>query len=200
VFPAWLIGHDPTTTVLAISAAENLVNGFMQSVQRIIENSEAFKASFPNVRPDKAAGWSTERGIFVTGHPPAVPDANYFGCGLNSSSLTGKHGKIILCDDIHDKNNAATAEGCKQVVDAYYTTILGRANPSGARFITAGRRWNNDDLYGSLISGGDYVIMRLPFEREGSTDLYWDVMVPEAIECVFTDRKVLCADGEWISV
>lgn len=200
IFPAWLIGHDPTMTILGISAAENLMNGFMQSVQRVIESSEAFHACFPNVKPDKSAGWSSERGIFVTGHPPAVPDANFFGCGLNSSALTGKHSRIVLCDDIHDKNNAATAEGCKQVVDAYFTTILGRAVATGTRFITAGRRWNNDDLYGALMESGYYVTMRLPFEREGSTELYWDISVPDDVECVFTDRKVLCADGEWITV
>jgi len=200
VYPAWLIGHDPTETFLAISAGENLPNGFMLSVMRIIEHADAFKFSFPNAKPDKNAGWSTERGIFVTGHSPAVPDANYFGCGLGSSALTGKHARNVICDDIHDKNNAATTDLCKKVITDYHTTVLGRAVATGTRFITAGRRWNNEDLYGALETSGHYVTMKLPYEREGSEDLYWDVTVPGGLECVFTDRKVLCKDQKWVDV
>ena len=200
VYPAWLIGHDPTETFLAISAGENLPIGFMLSVMRIIEHSDAFKFSYPNVKSDKAAGWSTERGIFVSGHSPSVPDSNYFGCGLNSSALTGKHARNIICDDIHDKNNAASAESCKKVITDYHTTVLGRAVATGTRFITAGRRWNNEDLYGALMNSGYYVTMCLPYEREGSSELYWDVDVPDDMECVFTDHRVLCKDGTWVDV
>jgi len=200
VYPTWMIGHSPANTVLNISAGESLPQGFLLSCARVIENSDAFKLTFPKVTPDKGAGWSTERGLFVTGHPPSVPDANYLGVGLGSSALTGKHAKIILCDDIHDRENASTAEACQKVRDAYSTTILGRADPSGARFIVAGRRWSLDDIYGELLTNEAYVVMTLPFEREGSSHLYWDIAVPDGMACVFTDRKIRCADGEWVSV
>ncbi|MDE3023180.1 MAG: hypothetical protein KGI54_15245 [Pseudomonadota bacterium] len=197
IYPAWVIGHDPNETFLVISAAENLTNGFMLSVARIIESNDSFKFSYPDVKPDKNAGWSTERGLFVTGKSAAVPDSNFFGCGLESSSLTGKHSKNIICDDLHDKNNASSAESCKKVIKDFRSTIPGRAVATGTRFIVTGRRWIKEDLYGNLMAGGNYVTMSLPFERESSDRLWWDITVPDGLECVFTDGKVLCKDGTW---
>ena len=200
IYPAWLIGHDPTQTILGISGGESLMQGFQSSVMRIVESSPAFTESFPDVRPDKGAGWSSERGMFVTGHPPAVPDANYLAAGINSTYLTGKHAKVLIIDDLHNRENSSTADQCKKIKQSYYDTIIGRADPMGAKFIVAGRRWSTEDIYGSLINNGSFVTLSLPFFRDGSKSLYFDVTVPDDLECVFTDRKVLCADGEWVSV
>ncbi len=200
IYPTWLIGHDPAMTILGISGGESLMQGFQQAAQRIIESSPAFLASFPNVRPDKNAGWSAERGLFVTGHPSGIPDANYLAAGMNSVYVTGKHSRTLIVDDLHNKENSATAEQCKKVRETYYNTILGRADPMGARIIVAGRRWSTEDIYGSLIESESFVTLRLPFIRDGEKQLYYDVYVPDDIECVFTDRKVHCGDGSIVNV
>ncbi len=200
IFPTWLIGHDPAMTVLGISGGEALMQGFQQAAGRLIESSPAFLASFPNVKPDKSAGWSSERGLFVTGHPPGVPDANYLAAGMNSTYVTGMHAKTLIVDDLHNKENSSTAAQCQKVKETYYNTIIGRADPMGARIIVAGRRWSTEDVYGSLIDSEDFVTLRLPFMREGEKQLYFDVYVPDGMDCVFTDRKVHCGDGEIISV
>ena len=200
IYPTWLIGHDPAMTILGISGGESLMQGFQQAAQRIIESSPAFLASFPHIRPDKNAGWSSERGMFVTGHPSGIPDANYLAAGMNSTYITGKHGRTLIVDDLHNKENSATAEQCKKVKETYYNTILGRADPMGARIIVAGRRWSTEDIYGSLIESESFVTLRLPFIRDGEKQLYYDVYVPDDIECVFTDGKVHCGDGSIVSV
>ncbi len=200
IYPTWLIGHDPAMTILGISGGESLMQGFQQAAQRIIESSPAFLATFPSVRPDKNAGWSAERGLFVTGHPSGIPDANYLAAGMNSVYVTGKHSRTLIVDDLHNKENSATAEQCKKVRETYYNTILGRADPMGARIIVAGRRWSTEDIYGSLIESESFVTLRLPFIRDGEKQLYYDVYVPDDIECVFTDRKVHCGDGSIVSV
>jgi hypothetical protein len=187
VFPSWILGHDPTMTIIGISAGEALIQGFVRSVMETIEWSPTFRTLFPKVRPDKSAGWSTERGLFVTGRHYGNPDANYSPNGLESKSLTGRHGRLLVCDDLHDTENSASQDQCLKVKDRYYNTIIGRADPRGARFVVAGRRWNQLDLYAHLMEDGDFVTMVLPAERPGTDKLYWDVSVPDGVTCIFNE-------------
>jgi len=57
-----------------------------------------------------------------------------------------------------------------------------------------------DDLYGKLQHSEDWVVMTLPAERPGSRDLYYDIMVPDKLECVFTDGFCHTADGDIVQV
>ena len=188
-YPAFRLGNDPTTTILGISAGEALMQGFQKAVMEFVKNSEIWKLAFPSVRPDEEAGWSTERGMYVTGRNPGDPDASYFAAGLTSSALTGKHARQLIIDDIHNAENAASAEACGKVIAKYYDTIIGRADPRGARFIMAGRRWSQDDIYAHLMAeqAHEWVIMSLPAEREGSGQLYWDIQMPDGFVCCFND-------------
>src|SRR5215469_1744401 len=187
MYPAWTLGHDPTQTLIAISAGELLVQGFMKGVMDTVEFSEVYHALFPRVRPDKQAGWSSERGMFVTGREMGNPDSNYATAGLGSKALTGKHARIIICDDIHDAENSSTSEQCEKVRDLWYSTIIGRADPRGCRFIVAGRRWGMEDIYAHLMESGDFVVLELPAEREGTHHLYYDITYPDDLECCFSE-------------
>lgn len=186
LYPAFTIGHDPTTTILGISAGEALMQGFQRSVMDWVQDSPRYHAAFPGVLPDKNAGWSSERGMFVTGRSSGNPDANYAAFGLSSSKLTGVHARRIIIDDIHNQDTAKTSEQCLKVREIYYNTIVGRADPQGCRFVAAGRRWHQDDVYGHFADSGEWVHMNLPAQREGR-QLFWDVTVPEGLHCVFTD-------------
>lgn len=190
--PAFEIGHDPTMTILGLSAGEALMQGFMHAVMEWIEHSSKWKQAFPTVRPDKRSGWSSEKGMFVTGRTRGDPDSSYFAAGLTSSALTGKHSRLIIVDDIHNKENSQSSDQCKKVWDTWNDTIVGRADPKGARFIVAGRRWRSDDVYSYLIGSGDFVVMELPAQRDG-TELYWSIKVPEGLDCCFTDGSMVTA-------
>ena len=187
VYPAFRLGCDPTTTIVGVSAGEKLIQGFMSAVMEWVEHSEQWKLLFPNVRPNKDLKWSTESGMFVTGHDKGDADASYFAAGLTSTKLPGVHARLMLLDDIHNEENSSSEEQCLKVRDTYYRTILGRADPRGARFILAGRRWHTEDLYGHLQKSEDWVVMTLPAERPGSTELYWDVHIPDGLVCCFND-------------
>lgn len=186
VFPAFQLGIDPSMTILGLSAGEALMQGFQNAVMDWIEFDPTWKMIFPQVSPDKKRGWSTERGMFVTGHNPGDPDASYLACGITSKRLTGVHARTIIGDDIHDKENSNSTDACHNVRDFFYSQIIGRADPRGARFIFAGRRWNQEDLYGHLRETGEWVVMELPAMRP-SNKLYWDVTVPDGLECCFTE-------------
>lgn len=188
VYPAFMIGQDPTMTCLGVSAGEALMQGFQKTIMEWVEFNEAWRHFFPNVKPDKVAGWSSERGMFVTGHSHGNPDANYWAGGLTSSALTGKHARIQIGDDLHNKESASSAEACMKVHGDYYRTLIGRADPRGCKFVYVGRRWHQEDVYGHLIKTGDWVVMVLPAERTGPrNELYWDVKIPDGLVCCFND-------------
>ena len=201
-YPAWLLGGDPTQTIIGVSGAENLAQGFMTAVMDLIQHNVAWPLIYPDVKPDKEAGWSTTN-AFVTGRRIGVPDANFWAGGLTSRVLVGKHGRTLILDDLHNADNSQTEEMCKQVVRRYYNTLLGRADPMGCRFVLAGRRWHTNDIYGHLKNSEEWVCLTLPAERKDSSLLWHDVHVPDfkddgvtPYECVFTDHQVHCADGQ----
>lgn len=204
--PAWMIGHDPNMTILGISGGEALMQGFQEAVAELIQFSPSWNTCYPAIRPDKQRGWSTTGGIFVTGRRPGIPDASYLACGIDSKYLTGKHGKLIIIDDLHNEENSTNADQCDKVVQKYAKTIVGRADPMGARFLMAGRRWHEDDIYGKLKGTPGWVVIEVPHEREKVTDLYADVYVPDDPEtgkplaCVFTDGMFRTPAGELVKV
>lgn len=186
-YPCWRLGLNPAHTMIGVSAGEALVQGFMHASMQIIEHNPYHRAIFPHLKPNKAAGWSTERGIFVEGHSAGDPDASYWGAGLTSAALTGKHSRELLLDDLHNAENSVSAGACDKVVSRYYDTLLGRADPRGCRFVAAGRRWHENDIYGHFKASGEWVTLELPAERPGSHELWVDVTVPDGLECVFTE-------------
>lgn len=188
VYPAWELGHDPALTILSISAGEALPQGFMAATMQIIQHDKTFKEVFPSVRPEQQLGWSIQRGLFVNGHHPSDPDASYKSVGLTSKALTGLHARLHIYDDLHDKENAGTAESRQIVKDIYYNTLMGRADPRGTRRVAAGRWWAADDVYQEWIQNGDWVVMQLPAVRKGQKRLWYDVTIPRGVECVFTEK------------
>lgn len=188
-FPAFKVGQDPTNTFIGISAGESLMQGFQAGVGEIIEQSDIWRHAFPKVRPDYDRGWSTDKGLFVTGRDIGDDNANYSSFGLTSTKLTGVHGKFVVCDDLHNKENTQSSTQVQSVIDSWYKTILGRSDPRGCRYIVTGRRWRGDDIYAHLASTGEFVTLTLPAERTNSKQLYWDVTVPDGLVCCFNESE-----------
>lgn len=192
LYPAYLLGIDPRESILGISAGESLIQSFMGATMNIIEHDPVYKEVFPKSRPDKDKGWSMDRGLFVKGHADTDPDASYWGSGITSKSLTGKHGTTIILDDIHDLENSSSLDQIRTVTRAYNLTIMGRTNPKGARIIIAGRRWHVEDIYGQLKKRGDFTVLTLPAERTGQKILYFDLTSAQDETNVFTESG--CTD------
>jgi hypothetical protein len=186
-YPLWEIGHNPALTVQSISAGEALPQGFMNAVMQIVQHDKNFLELFPDVRPDSQQGWSVGRGLFVTGHPASDPDPSYKAFGIASKALTGGHCRLQILDDLHDRENASTAESRQVIKNTYYDTIMGRADPRGCRRVAAGRWWAPDDVYQEWRASGDWVVLELPAVRSGSVRLWYDVYVPRGLQCVYSE-------------
>ena len=198
VFPGAVLGRNPTENVMCVSGAEELAQGFQHVVMSYIQEHEGFKRYFPDVKPDKARGWSANSGMFVTGRRISSPDANFWSAGIESRAITGKHGTVLIFDDLHTEKNSSTDAQCQNVVDTYVRQLSGRQDPRGARYIVTGRRWHERDLYGTLKDSGDWVVLTLPYERPGSKLLWYDITLRDGFKCVFTDGMSKSPDGTLI--
>lgn len=195
-YPTFKIGLNPNDAILGISGSEALMQKFQKTSMDIIENNQVFKDYFPGIEPDKKKGWSSESGLNVTGRSLQIPDPNYWVAGVGSATVVGAHASIIILDDIHNAENSSTEAQCKKILELYSSTIIGRAQSTGARFILAGRRWHQNDLYGALQKDSDWVTLILPAERVGQTRLWIEAIVPPDIECIFTEIGELTSTDE----
>lgn len=199
IYPSYRLGMNPSHTIIGVSGSEGLIQGFMSAVMELIEFSYEFRQIFKTVRPDKEAGWSLEKGAFVTGRAIGDPDAGFWAGGLGSKTLVGKHASEILLDDLHNDDNSMSAEQCRGVVRKYYNTLLGRAKAGGARFVLAGRRWHEEDIYGHLGKAGSWVSVVLPAERVNSSELWCDITIPHDVSCAVADmlgRGAIVSESE----
>ncbi len=46
VYPSWVLGHTPETTILSVSAGEKLPQGFMSATMQIIQHNPTFRKLF----------------------------------------------------------------------------------------------------------------------------------------------------------
>jgi hypothetical protein len=194
VLPTWEVGHDPTLTMISVSAGESLPMAFMSAARQIIEYDPTFREFFPEVKP--SSRWSDQRGLYVIGHSRSDPDPSFACFGLGSSRLTGAHARYHIYDDIHDRINSSSPESRQEVKNVYFNTLLGRADPRGVRRIAVGRWWASDDIYQEWISSGDWVVLSLPATRPGNTRLWYDAFVPKNLECVFSEEGELDPDQD----
>ena len=185
-YPLWELGHDHNLTILGVSSGADLMMGFLQSAMTIIDENEVYNLIFPETVPDKNQGWSTAKGIFVKRTAGGIPDPSFTATGYGAKSITGKHAKLLIIDDIQDTENSSSSEQIEKVENFYYNTLLGRRDPMGARMIMVGRRWATDDLYGRLKESKDWLVMTLAAIRD-TPELYYDVRIPAGLSCVFND-------------
>lgn len=188
IYASWELGLDPNNTILSISAGADLPIEFLKSTIDIIENNNNYHTIFPHIAPDPANGWSAQSGIFVKRTIPGDPSPSYAALGWMSTLITGKHAKILLMDDIHDRMNTMTPELLDKVYNFYYDTFIGRQVPTGSKMVITGRRWTENDLYGRLLKEGDWLVMTLASIRDDA-ELYYDVRIPAGLACVFNDYQ-----------
>lgn len=156
-FPAWLLGRSPRMNILAVSYAEALAEKLALDCLKIIE-APWYRDIFPMVRIAKGRG---ARSDFAT----------TFGGGRYSTSvggaLTGRGGDIILIDDPHKPEDAASEVKRKAVLDWYRSTLLSRLNdPVTSPIVLIQQRVHEEDLAGFLLEQGGWQHLDLPATAE----------------------------------
>lgn len=161
-FPAWLLGRDPRMRILAVSYAEGLSEKLALDCLRVME-AAWYRACFPATRIAKGRGG---RADFET-----TKGGGRFSTSIGGT-LTGRGGDIILIDDPHKPEEAASDVRRQHVLDWFRTTLLSRLNePNRGPIVLIQQRVHEADLAGTLLDQGGWTHLDLPAIAEDTTEI-----------------------------
>jgi predicted phage terminase large subunit-like protein len=146
-FPAWLLGRDPALRIVTASYAEGLSDKLAMDCMKVIE-APWYKDTFPMTRIAKN---KSARSDFES-----TRGGGRFSTSVGGT-LTGRGGDIIILDDPHKPEDAASEKKRKSVLDWFKSTLLSRLNdPASGPIILIQQRVHEGDLAGYLLEQGDW--------------------------------------------
>ncbi|WP_245306187.1 phage terminase large subunit [Roseovarius aestuariivivens] len=152
-FPAYLLGHDPSQQIVAVSYSDVLAEKLALDCLKVIE-APWYRSTFPATRLAKGR---TRRVDFAT-----TRGGGRFSTSIGGT-LTGRGGNIILIDDPHKPEDATSEVKRKAVLEWFKSTLLSRQNdPATSAIVLIQQRVHEEDLAGTLIESGGWVHLDLP--------------------------------------
>lgn len=153
---AWMITRWPDVRILYISATSNLAEKQLKFIKDIL-TSPVYRRYWPEMVLEKETlreKW-TNTEISVD-HPKrkeeGIRDPTVFTGGL-TTSLTGLHCDIAVCDDIVVPENAYTAIGRDAVKTQY--SLLASIMGTDERCWVCGTRYHPKDVYSDLLMAAE---------------------------------------------
>jgi hypothetical protein len=148
VFPGWYLGRNPEHSAILISNTATQAESFFGAVQRTIESNSAYRAVFPNVVPDKEAGW-TRSSLYLQRQDKDRPDPSLMASGVLGPIL-GRRADLIVVDDPMDQEMAYSYTQRQQLKAWFKQTLMTRLKAEG-RLLVVMIRWHQDDLAAELM-------------------------------------------------
>ncbi|MGM0743417.1 MAG: phage terminase large subunit, partial [Pseudomonadota bacterium] len=151
-FPAWLLGRNPKKSILAVSYSESLAEKFAVDCQKVMQ-SAWYQSCFPGTRISRGRSARNDYETSLGG--------GRYSTSI-SGSLTGRGGDIIVIDDPHKPEDAASDVKRRSVIDWYRSTLLSRLNdPKTDPIILIQQRVHEEDLAGFLLEQGGWAHLDL---------------------------------------
>jgi phage terminase large subunit-like protein len=181
-FPSWVLGNHPDWPIIATSYAQSLPLGFSRNIRTRLRDPE-YSAIFPqtSLAPDSQGieAWKTTK------------DGGYIAAGIGTG-ITGKGGKILICDDpVKDQEAADSALILENTYNWYQSTFRTRLAPGGGILLIQ-TRWKFNDLAGRLLEDDETLRKAgVPeYEREN-----WELVeypaLAESNEYLLNDGSIL---------
>ena len=155
ILMGWWIGKHPWDTNMTVSAGEKLALEMGESVAKAIEKNPKWKLCFPNVVPDKDAGWSRDgwevRDLSRTEEEWSLlvakkKDPTLIAGGVGSDHLNGRRvSGLCVGDDMHSRESKKSQRVCDDTVEFVTTTLSRRVMPE-AKLAIVQTRWNPKDV------------------------------------------------------
>lgn len=151
-FIAWLMGHDPTKRVMAISYSADLSRSLAANFSTIV-SSAWFQAAFPAFK----IAFSRDGELQTT-----LRGSRF--AGSIGGSVMGRGADLIVIDDPIKGLDAALSEAERRRVTEFYdSTLFSRLNDriNGAIVIVM-QRLHQDDLVGHVLDKEDWTVLSIP--------------------------------------
>ena len=151
-FPAWVLGHDPSTHLICVSYGQDLADKFARDCRRII-TSPWYKRAFAGTRlADRQALHD-----FMTTAQGSRMATSVGGV------LTGRGADLIIIDDPLKPDEALSEPRRKAVSEWYDHTLLSRLNDKATGgIVIIMQRLHQDDLVGHVLAQEPWEVLSLP--------------------------------------
>ena len=156
-WPAWLLGRDPATRIIAASYAQQLSTKHSMDSRLIVE-SEWYQRVFPQTRiaidqNEKTNFMTTERG--------------FRKATSTGGSILGDGADYLIADDLIKADEARSdtvRNGTNQWFDQSFITRMNQ--PKESRCVVVMQRLHAQDLTGHLLDKGGWTLLKLPAEAK----------------------------------
>lgn len=151
-FPAYILGRNPDTKIIATSYSANLASRMNRDAQRIIESKE-YQILFPDTKLASGSkgldirDHSTQNASMfeVVGHEGA-----YISAGVRGS-ITGSGFDIGIIDDPFKNREEAESETIRTRVWEWYESTFYTRQEEDAAILMTMTRWHENDLVGMVL-------------------------------------------------
>jgi len=150
--PAFILGRDPDTSIIAVSYSDDLASRMNRDTQRII-TSPAYAELFPATTLSGQSNQIIGSGSFIrnSGLFEIVGRRGVYRSAGVGGSITGMGGDYVVIDDFVKGREDTSSSAMRDKVWEWYTAVLyTRLEKDGSILITA-TRWHQDDLTGRLL-------------------------------------------------
>jgi predicted phage terminase large subunit-like protein len=152
VFPAWLLGHNPSAQIIAVSYGQDLADRLAREC-RTLMSTQFYEALF-------STRLSAEK------QATAEFETIQKGCRLSTSVggvLTGRGADFIIIDDPLKPDEAISDLRRKSVNEWYDTSLYSRLNSKASGvIIIIMQRLHEDDLVGHVLGREPWHVLSLP--------------------------------------
>lgn len=139
LFPAWMIGKNPTLKIMQATHTADLSVRFGRKVKNLMESEDYRKIFSTKLRSDSKAAyrWETDDG------------GEYYAAGVGGS-IAGRGADLFIVDDPHSEQDAMSPTALENAWEWYSSGPRQRLQPGGT-IILVMTRWGENDLTARLL-------------------------------------------------
>lgn len=161
-FVGWLLGHNPTTQIIAASYGQDLADKLTRDTRALMD-SDFYRALFPTRLSARRAVNDFATTVGGTRMATSV-----------GGVLTGRGADWVIIDDPLKPDEALSEVGRRAVNDWYDNTLLSRLNnKSTGCIIIVMQRLHQDDLVGHVLPQDDWTAVSFPAIAEEQEEVVY---------------------------
>jgi len=158
--PAYKLGKDPDSSIIACSYSADLSSRMNRDVQRVVDEP-AYSLIFPETKLNSSNVRTTAQGTYLR-NSDIFEIVNHKGvyrsCGVGGGITGMGFSGIGIIDDPTKNREDAESITIRDKTYEWYTDVFLTRRENNAPILLTATRWNEDDLIGRIIDKSENVI------------------------------------------
>ena len=158
--PLMFLGQNPNLRIAVLSATQQTARDISKNVARYLDHSVELRAVFPDLKPDKAAGWNQTQIYVKRDSKVRAKDPSIRTAGVDTNVL-GSRIDVLIIDDAITHDNAGTPEKREAMYRRIKANFFGRLTRN-AKVIWVGNAMHPDDAMHRISKEPGWVSFKFP--------------------------------------